>query len=310
MSITASSQLQVGSSHNGKCVTVIVPTYNSDETLAKCLESIRRQSYPPYSIIVVDNFSDDLTVEIASKFGAKVIRRWCNPASARNIGARASTSKYVLFVDSDQVLTKSVIEECVERCKSEGVGMLMIPEAFIGRGFWGSCSAAWKSCYVEVCKRYRKSGLMVVNKPRFFVKEYLTQAGMFNDNLLWGEDLDLYMRMKGMGIKEGLCKSKIYHYEPSSLKKMLFSFLRYGKSVWCFQHRAQKQIFRPLFVHALLTLNETFKKYGKSPAVIMGCMLLLWLKACSIAIGLLTAKFGVKWATRNNVKPKTFLRPR
>ncbi|MFH7873662.1 MAG: glycosyltransferase, partial [Candidatus Aenigmatarchaeota archaeon] len=46
-------------------VSIIIPTYNSEKTLAKCLESIKNQSYKNIEIIVVDRFSKDKTAEIA-----------------------------------------------------------------------------------------------------------------------------------------------------------------------------------------------------------------------------------------------------
>jgi glycosyltransferase involved in cell wall biosynthesis len=268
-------------------VSIVIPTYNSEETLAECLKSVHSQNYPFYEVIVVDNFSNDGTLKTAKEFGAKIIQRKCIQALARNIGITNSTGKYILFLDSDQVLSPSVIEECVRKCESESFGMVRIPEVFIGKSFWGSCSAAWKNCYSKVEELYGASENIITGEPRFFVKEQIIHVGMLDASLLWGEDHDLYDRLKKMKLKEAWCRSKLYHYEPTSIKKILVKNLRYGKSMPIFMQQTKKQIFPLLLRHALLTFREVFKNFKKSPAIIVGCAVLLYLKTYSIMIGLL-----------------------
>src|SRR5208337_4215564 len=168
-------------------VSIIIPTNNSGETIEECLKSIQRQDYHLYEVIVVDNFSNDNTLEMAKNLGAKTIQQKCNPAQARNIGVDNSAGKYVLFLDSDQVLSRTVVKECVEICKNEKIGMVVIPEVFIGKGFWSSCSAAWKNCFEEVARLYGDRRNIIHNEPRFFIKEEITHVGMLDNSLPWGE---------------------------------------------------------------------------------------------------------------------------
>lgn len=273
-------------------VFIIIPTYNSGNTLAECLKSIKGQTYPSCEVIVVDNFSSDPTSKIAKEFEAKIIQRKCNPASAKNIGVTNSTGRYILFMDSDQVLSPSVIDECVRKCEDGNVGMVRIPEVFIGKGFWSSCSAAWKNCYFKVEKLYEDSGNIMTGEPRFFVKEYIIQVRMLDDSLLWGEDYDLYKRMRAMNVSEASCKCKLYHYEPTSIKKILVKNLQYGRSMPIFLQQTQKRIFSPMLKHALLTFGKIFRDFKKSPAIIVGCAILLYLKTYSMIIGLIMGFIG------------------
>ncbi|RLF94872.1 hypothetical protein DRN45_02385, partial [Thermococci archaeon] len=64
-------------------------------------------------IIVVDSNSNDQTVNIAKKYADRIIVRKSGRSEARNIGARISKGKYILFLDSDMILSESVIRECV-----------------------------------------------------------------------------------------------------------------------------------------------------------------------------------------------------
>jgi glycosyltransferase involved in cell wall biosynthesis len=268
-------------------VSIIIPTNNSGETIEKCLRSIQGQDYPLYEIIVIDNFSNDNTLEIAKNLGAKTIRKKCNPAQARNIGVDNSTGKYVLFLDSDQVLSPTVVKECVERCKNEKIGMVIIPEVFIGKGFWGSCSAAWKKCFEEVARLYGDRRDIIHNEPRFFVREEITHAGMLDNSLLWGEDYDLYIKLKKANVREAECKSKIYHYELTSIRDALIKNLRYGKSMPFFVQQTKQQIFPAIPEHALLTFQKVLKNSRNSPSIVIGCAVLLCVKSYSMVIGLL-----------------------
>ena len=117
-------------------VSAVIPTYNSEKTLEKCLKSIRRQTYRNLEIIVVDKFSKDRTVEIAKRFRAKIIQDYGERARAKNIGLKNAKGKYVSFVDSDMELSKDVVKECVELMeKDDKIGGTIIPERSVGEEF-------------------------------------------------------------------------------------------------------------------------------------------------------------------------------
>ncbi|MEM2727704.1 MAG: glycosyltransferase family 2 protein, partial [Candidatus Bathyarchaeia archaeon] len=130
-------------------VSVIIPTHNSAKTLTACLKSIVAQSYPFIELVVVDGYSDDETVNLANLFGAKVISCRGTQAAARNAGITFSKGDYILFLDSDQQLSRRVIEECIYISLEHGVEAIKIPEKFIGTNFIGKCSALWKNRMVE-----------------------------------------------------------------------------------------------------------------------------------------------------------------
>jgi len=78
-------------------VSIIIPTYNSEKTLAKCLESIKNQTYRNIEVIIVDRFSKDSTIEIARKYKVRVLQFNCERAKAKNFGLRNAKGKYVFF---------------------------------------------------------------------------------------------------------------------------------------------------------------------------------------------------------------------
>lgn len=268
-------------------VSVVVPTYNSERTLSECLKSINNQSYPYHETIVVDSFSHDSTVNIAKSFGAIIIQRKCNPALARNIGVANSSGKYVLFLDSDQILSIRVIEECVDKCTVENVGMVRIPEVFTGKDFWGSCSAIWKNYYEKVEQLRSTSGSVIHGEPRFFSKEQIIRVGMLDERMVFGEDYFLYEKMRKVNVKEAFSKSEVYHYELASIKEILIKDLRYGKSMPVFLRQTEKSILPLMIKHTILTFRELIK-HRSPPVIINGCIILVWLKVCTIFIGVIS----------------------
>lgn len=75
-------------------VSVIVPTRNSEATVGRCLESIIKQNYSNVEIIVVDNYSDDRTRQIAEKYGAKIYLKGPERGAQVNFGVKKALGRY------------------------------------------------------------------------------------------------------------------------------------------------------------------------------------------------------------------------
>jgi glycosyltransferase involved in cell wall biosynthesis len=268
-------------------ISIVIPTYNSERTLRQCLNSVTSQTYCNSEVVIVDNDSTDGTLKIAAEFKVKIIRRACNPAMARNIGIESSSGSYLLFLDSDQVLSPPVLEECVKKCTEERVAMVMIPESFIGTDFWSSCSAIWRNHYKSHEQSNMRGVQAIYGEPRFFSRKALTEVGVFHAALLWGEDYDLYERLKHAGVKEGYIQSRIYHYELSTARSILIKDIRYARSMPGFVKRTQRRILPLMVRNVFLTFKAILKDSGSSPDMVLGCALLLGLKSCSIIIGFL-----------------------
>jgi len=104
-------------------VSVVIPTYNSEKTLEKCLKSIGEQTYGNIEIIAVDKFSEDETVEIAKSYGARVIQDYGERTRAKNIGLKISALTFIgciayLFYDWRKEKGDRWAEEVERKAKS------------------------------------------------------------------------------------------------------------------------------------------------------------------------------------------------
>lgn len=88
-------------------VSIIIPTYNAEKYLKRCLESIERQDYPKsyYEVLVIDGGSKDNTLSIARKFNAKILSNPQRDAeSGKSIGIENSKGEIIALIDSDNEL--------------------------------------------------------------------------------------------------------------------------------------------------------------------------------------------------------------
>lgn len=98
-------------------ISVIVPVYNGQDYVIKCIKSIEKQSYSPLEIIVVDDGSTDDTrnvlegyVSVSKSANIKLIGlNDLGVSAARNAGINASTGDYLTFVDADDILLPDTI---------------------------------------------------------------------------------------------------------------------------------------------------------------------------------------------------------
>jgi len=264
-------------------VSVIVPTYNSVVNLEACLRSLYTQNHPIHEIIVADNFSTDSTVDLAKHLGAIVLIKSGKPGNAgssKNVGLLNSSGDYVLFLDSDEILEDRVVGECVELCEEKDIGMVKIPLRFVGKGFWSSTSAFWRNCHYAICRR------TIGNFPRFFRRKCVSTVA-FNENLVWGEDWQLYTRIKALGVGEAYCKSYMIHLEPLSLEEIILKHLYYARAIPAFSHNADNTIYFKLVKNTYLAFKEAITNPPNPPYLLAGCFLFLCFKALAMMIGLM-----------------------
>ncbi len=102
-------------------ISVVVPTYNEEENIGRCLNSLRKQGV--FEIIVVDGGSVDRTVDIAEEYADKVISsdRFDSVSKARREGIRLASGDIVAFVDADTVVSTTWKEGILEAFSDESV---------------------------------------------------------------------------------------------------------------------------------------------------------------------------------------------
>ena len=187
---------------NVPLVTVVITTKNEEKNIANCLQSIRSQTFKNIELIVVDNFSEDKTAELAEKYNSKVYFRGNERSAQRNYGAKVARGEYLIYLDADMILNPTVIEECVAKCECDNVGALYVPERIVGNGFWIKVRDFERSFYTGT----------VIDAVRFVRRDLFLQVGGFDEKLVGPEDWDFDRKIRKIS-RTAVTIVPLYHNE-------------------------------------------------------------------------------------------------
>lgn len=99
--------------------SIIIPVYNVEKYIEKCLDSIFNQTLKDFEIIVVNDGTKDKSIELIKNYDIKIINQKNQGLSAaRNRGVKEATGEYLLFLDSDDYLEKDTLKELNKSLKN------------------------------------------------------------------------------------------------------------------------------------------------------------------------------------------------
>jgi glycosyltransferase involved in cell wall biosynthesis len=207
-------------------VSVVIPAYNAQATLARALESVLAQTRPADEIIVVDDASTDGTAALATSYaGHRVIllsRPECRgAAAARNAGIRAANGTWIAFLDADDEWLPGKLERQAAAVSAarEASFVFCASEEFspggrsLGDTFRGdpvtTGSEAWKA--LLACNFVQTSTVVAR-------RALLLQLGGFDETLKVAEDQDMWIRLALAGPPAYVPESVVrVHVQPESL---------------------------------------------------------------------------------------------
>ena len=110
-------------------ISIIVPIYNAEKYIEKCLDSLINQTKKELEIILINDGSKDKTEEIIKKYKDDRIRYFKNKnqgiGKTRNFGIEKATGEYLMFIDSDDFLAKEACEFLYEKAKKENSDLVI-----------------------------------------------------------------------------------------------------------------------------------------------------------------------------------------
>lgn len=173
-------------------LSIIIPTYNEEEYLPILLESIKKQNFSDYEIIIADANSTDRTREIAQEYGCIIVDGGL-PGVGRNNGAKVAKGEYLIFLDSDLELTDDYLRNVLYEFRMERLGIAitqMLPmsnkvEDKIFHDF-----ANYFMIGVEKIKPHGAGCYGIISR-----KELHDECGGFDESLTFGEDTDYIERL-------------------------------------------------------------------------------------------------------------------
>jgi glycosyltransferase involved in cell wall biosynthesis len=195
-------------------LSIIIPTLNEENYLPFLLESIKRQSFLEYEIIIADAGSKDKTTEIAKNYRISVVSGGL-PAKGRNEGAKIAKGDLFLFLDADVILPESFLDKVLREFRERKLDVASFcldsqtkkrSEKLLLNLFYN-----WPIIILEKILSHGTQAIIVK-------KEIFERIKGFDESIKFAEDQSFVRRVKKIG-KFGIIKST----------KILSSFRRYEK---------------------------------------------------------------------------------
>jgi glycosyltransferase involved in cell wall biosynthesis len=204
-----------------KKVSIVIPIYNVDGFLERCLTSVKEQNYTSFEVLLIDDGSTDNSSKICNEFVKNddrfiyIYQKNSGVSAARNNGIREAHGDYITFVDGDDFLEESHIEKMVNGfLKAELVisGRKNITEKGVQEVFQSNEELFFNR--ENLVKQILKLGI-VYSFPwnKMYIKKFLDENSLyFDESLDYGEDLVFNIQYALLIHKSVLITDSTYNY--------------------------------------------------------------------------------------------------
>ena len=222
-----------GAEASGKLVSVVIPAYNAARFLGEAIDSVLKQSYPDFEVIVVDDGSTDDTPSVLGSYAnqIRVVRQENQGLSAaRNAGIALARGEYIAFLDADDVWLGRKLELQVE-------ALAEYPQASLihtGAMKWDVGSGA-ESPFAKDAHLYQGACFnALIDHCSICVSSVMVRRNALNENGVFDpeirrpttQDYDLWLRLAMKGtfayVDAPLVKYRVHESNASSSKEIMW----------------------------------------------------------------------------------------
>ena len=222
--------------------SIIIPVYNRPQEVRELLESLAGQTYKNFEVIIIEDGSAVTCEHEISRFKDKLNIKYfykenSGSSVSRNFGVDHASGNYILFFDSDCIIPENYIEIVLKKLKKRNILFFGGPDAAhpsfstLQKAIDYAMTSFITTGGIRGGKRragtffYPRSCNMGIEKNIFL------KIRGFNEKLRYGEDVDLGLRLKNLGIKAELyTEAYVFHKRRSTLKKFFRQIFNFGKA--------------------------------------------------------------------------------
>ena len=240
-----------------KKVSVIVPIYNVEKYIGKCVDSIRNQDYPNIEIILVDDGSPDKSPQIIDERASnddriKVIHeKNGGVSSARNRGIAAATGEYIMFVDGDDWVDDDYVSYFVDLIEKHGCDIGMDKNNYMVEKTM-SADKSYRVSAEKAIEWIYLGTLFVAVWNKIYKTSLLRESGvLFNEEIWYGEGMLFNIECLQCVEEVAIGEKAVYHqtYNPDSAMRSFnlesnfcgIRSMELQKDVWKKKSRAIKR---------------------------------------------------------------------
>lgn len=218
-------------------ISIIVPVFNAEKYLRRCVDSILAQTYRDIELLLIDDGSTDGSPSICDEYAARDLRvKVCHKenagvSAARNQGIRLASGEWIGFADADDWLNPEMYASMISSAQKTGADMLYCDFTAVNKdGEVPVKQPANTDDNVALAKAYIMGGWTVVWDT--LVKRLLiTDHDLyFDENIRYGEDFTFLMKAFLTAYKIEHVEKPLYYYnrtnENSALRNLHFDYYR------------------------------------------------------------------------------------
>jgi len=264
--------------------SIIIPHYNGEDILYRCLSSIYRHTDSDNEVIVVDNNSSDNSIQMVKKDfpKTKIILNNKNIgyAGACNVGAKKSKNEYLIFLNNDTEVTQDWIEPLISKLQDNTVASVQPKiKNLIDTDYFDYAGASggyidifgYPFCRGRVFNTIEKDQLQYESESNIFwasgtafatKKEIFIESGMFDLKLFAHmEEIDYHWRTQMMGYRVMVCPQSVIYHEGGktlSYQSSKKTYLNHRNNLIIFLSNHKLSVLLMLFIpRILLHLTST-----------------------------------------------------
>ncbi|MEK6899451.1 MAG: glycosyltransferase family 2 protein [Nanoarchaeota archaeon] len=213
-------------------ISVNLPTYNGEATIRDALESVKRQNYKNYEIVIVDHYSKDRTIDIAKEYTKKIYFDKGRLLSSRKIGLQKSKGELILFLSCDQILSPGAFERIAKEFNEKDIDMAVTEERSHNPKTWVEKMTdidrkiVHEEFIIDPCKSVL---LPSVFKKELLMKFYHKFGQKLLDTVTIHDHAITYYEAWKISQKVGVVRNVYYHQEPKSMRELFSHYVSWGK---------------------------------------------------------------------------------
>jgi len=194
-------------------ISVIIPVFNGERFIAEAIQSVLDQKYEPLEIIVIDDGSTDGTKKVVELFDEKIIlisQTNQGVASARNAGLKKATGDLIAFLDADDIWVNNKLflqtHILKENPEIDVVFGMLLHTDFL----------SYEELKLMVPQK--EKGVLAISLGSLVIRKCVfDKTGFFDEEMILGEDIDWFTRMREAGTHVIVHKEIVQFYRKNPL---------------------------------------------------------------------------------------------
>lgn len=215
-------------------ISVIIPVFNGERFIAEAIQSVLDQDYDPLEILVIDDGSTDGTKKVVELFNGKItLISQANQgvAAARNAGLQRATGELITFLDSDDIWVNTKLK-LQTRILNENPDVDVVFGMLLHTDFLSFDE-------LKLIMPGKEKGVLAISMGSSVIRKCVfDKTGLFDEEMMLGEDIDWFTRMRETGTKVFVHKEIVQFYRSNSYsltsdkaRNQLYMLKAYKKSL-------------------------------------------------------------------------------